>query len=132
MFVKPALAVLLAGVVGALTANHFQSSPQPVHDSAFAQARCASLDKEASEGVATLIADSSAVAESKLDQAFLQLRRARKHCRSGAVQVAYHDYISLQRSFPLRVGGISAAQSQAGALQPTSARLGGDRQHPDH
>ena len=132
MFVKPALAVLLVGVVGALTANLFQSTPQLVRDPAFAQARCASLDKEASEGIATLIADSSAVAESKLDQALLQLRRARKHCRSGAVQVAYHDYISLQRSFPLRAGGISAAQSQAGALQPTSARLGGDRQHPDH
>jgi hypothetical protein len=101
MFVKPALVVLLVGVVGALTANLFQSTPQLVRGPAFAQARCASLDKEASEGIATLIADSSAVAEWKLDQALLQLRRARKHCRSGAEQIAYHDYVSLHRTFAL-------------------------------
>ena len=131
MFVKPALAILLVGVVGTLAANRLQSSPQPVRDPAFAQAHCAALDKEAREGVATLIADSSAAAEWKLDQALLQLRRARKHCRSGTEQIAYHDYVSLQRSFSLRAGSISAAaQSEAGALQPTSALLGERKQHP--
>ena len=100
MFVKPALAVLLVGVVGALTANLFQSTPQLVRDPAFAQARCASLDKEASEGIATLIADSSAVAESKLDQALLQLRRARAStadlapCRSPITTTFHYSAVS--------------------------------------
>ena len=71
---------------------------------------CAAWDQEASRGIADLVPDPSARAEWKLDQALLQLRRARKHCRSGAVQVAYHDYASLHRGFPLpaRQAGLAA------------------------
>ena len=39
---------------------------------------CAAWDRAASEGIATLISDTSAVAELRLDEAILQLRRARK------------------------------------------------------
>src|SRR5688572_10391289 len=54
---------------------------------------CAAWDRAASAGIATLLADTSAGAELRLDESIAQLRRARKHCRSGATALAGHDYL---------------------------------------
>ena len=105
-----------------------RSSPKFAANATLAQPMCAAWDEQASRGIAELVFDTSATAEWKLDQALQQLRRARKHCRSGALQVAYHDYSSLHRGFPLFAGSISAAaRSHDGALRPTSSVLGGDK-----
>ena len=128
-------AVLIAGAAGLWSAKDYRSPPRFAAEAIPAQPMCAAWDHEASRGIADLIYDTSAKAEWKLDQALLQLRRARKHCRSGAVQVAYHDYASLHRGFPLLAGAVAAAarsqaaaaRSQEGALQPTSSLLGADK-----
>lgn len=127
-FSTAVFAVLIAGVAGLWSASNYRSSPKFAADVILAHPMCATWDQEASQGIANLISDTSATAEWQLDQALLQLRRARKHCRSGAVQVAYHDYASLHQGFPLLAGSIStSARSQDSALQPTSSRLSGDK-----
>jgi hypothetical protein len=122
-------AVLIAGAAGLWSVSTYRSPPKFAPDALLAQQMCAAWDEEASRGTADLIFDTSATAEWRLDQALLQLRRARKHCRSGAVQVAYHDYASLHRGFPLLANSISAAaQSQReGALQPAPSGLMRDK-----
>jgi hypothetical protein len=75
-------------------------------EAAARQPDCAAWDRAASEGIATLIADTSAVAELRLDEAILQLRRARKSCRSGAIALAGHDYASLHQAFPTSTGSV--------------------------
>ena len=67
---------------------------------------CEAWDREASQGIATLISDSSAAAELRLDEALRQLRRARKNCRAGAITLAGHDYESLHQTFPISTGSI--------------------------
>ena len=47
-------------------------------EAAAQQSDCVAWDRAASEGIATLISDTSAAAELRLDEAILQLRRARK------------------------------------------------------
>ena len=47
-------------------------------EAAAQQSDCVDWDRAASEGIATLISDTSAAAELRLDEAILQLRRARK------------------------------------------------------
>jgi hypothetical protein len=69
---------------------------------------CDAWDRAASEGIAAIISDRSIAAELRLDEAILQLRRARKNCRAGAVVLAGHDYASLQRTFPGSTGSIGA------------------------
>ena len=94
--------------------RHQRSGPGPAmavaetdrQPEAPAQAGCAAWDREASEGIAELVFDSSAAAVWKLDQAIVQLRRARKHCRSGSVQAALHDYASLHRNLPFLTGSL--------------------------
>ena len=94
--------LLIAAGVG-VTFFGVPSRSQSVRsDELSSSSTCVARDRAASEAVAELVYDSSAVAEWKLDQAILQLRRARKYCRSGSVQVALHDYASLQRNLPLR------------------------------
>jgi hypothetical protein len=75
-------------------------------EAAAAQPDCAAWDRVASEGIATLISDTSAAAELRLDEAILQLRRARKSCRSGAIALARHDYASLHQTFPTSTGSV--------------------------
>jgi len=103
-------AVLIAGTAGLWSTTTHPSSPKFAADALLAQPMCAAWDQEASRGIADLVFDTSAHAEWRMDQALLQLRRARKHCRSGAVQVAYHDYASLHRGFPVlaRQAGLQA------------------------
>jgi hypothetical protein len=69
---------------------------------------CDAWDRAASEGIAAIISDRSIAAELRLDEAILQLRRARKNCRAGAVALAGHDYASLQRTFPGSTGSSRA------------------------
>ncbi len=77
-------------------------------EAAAQQSDCVAWDRAASEGIATLISDTSAAAELRLDEAILQLRRARKSCRSGAIALARHDYASLHQAFPMPTGSIRA------------------------
>ena len=72
---------------------------------------CAAWDRAASEGIATLISDTSAAAELRLDEAILQLRRARKSCRSGAIALARNDYASLHQAFPISTGSIQTGKA---------------------
>jgi hypothetical protein len=122
-------AVLIAGAAGLWSTTTYRSAPKFAADGLLAHPMCAAWDQEASRGITDLVFDTSARAEWRLDQALLQLRRARKHCRSGAVQVAYHDYASLHRGFFLLANSISAAaHSQGeGALQPTPSGLSRDK-----
>jgi hypothetical protein len=78
-------------------------------------ANCEAWDREASEGIAALLPDRSAAAELRLDEAILQLRRARRLCRAGAPVLAEHDYASLQRAFPVSTGSIRNTSTRAGA-----------------
>ena len=62
---------------------------------------CAAWDREASSGIATLVPVSTALAESQLDHALFQLRRARKNCRAGWLDIARQDYASLRDAYPV-------------------------------
>jgi hypothetical protein len=113
-------------MLGGWTALHFQGHREP-GDNTNSQALCAVLDQQASEGIASLIADRSAIAEWKLDQALLQLRRARRNCRSGSEQVAYHDYASLNRNLALPTAATRAHTSMpGGSLRPIMSVNTGD------
>ena len=57
---------------------------------------CASWDREASVGVALLVRNPTAQGESQLDDALFRLRRARKNCRAGWLDIARQDYASLR------------------------------------
>jgi hypothetical protein len=59
---------------------------------------CASWDREASIGIAPLVLDSTPLAESRLDDALYRLRRARKNCRAGWLELARQDYTSLRNA----------------------------------
>jgi hypothetical protein len=61
---------------------------------------CASWDREASIGIALLVPVTAPLAESQLDYALFQLRRARKNCRAGRPALAREDYLSLSNSHP--------------------------------
>ena len=98
--------LLLIGISGVALAQLWPWLRPTGSQEAPAQPGCAAWDREASEGIAELVFDGSAAAEWKLDQAIVQLRRARKHCRSGSVQAALHDYASLHRSLPFLTGSI--------------------------
>jgi hypothetical protein len=61
---------------------------------------CASWDREASVGIALLVPETTALAESHLDDALFRLRRARKNCRAGWLDIARQDYEHLRKSHP--------------------------------
>jgi hypothetical protein len=63
-------------------------------------ALCASWDREASIGIALLIPNPTALAESQLDYALFQLRRARRNCRAGWLDLARQDYAALRDAHP--------------------------------
>jgi hypothetical protein len=93
----PGLLLLVAVTFGFTQLVGRARAPGPAAD--VPEADCAAWDRAASAGIATLISDTSAAAELRLDEAIAQLRRARKHCRSGATALAGHDYASLHQSF---------------------------------
>ena len=100
--------LLLAAVVALCLTQLVPWTRSAGREAAAHQADCAPWDRVASEGIATLISDTSAAAELRLDEAILQLRRARKSCRSGAIALARHDYASLHQAFPTSTGSIRA------------------------
>jgi len=100
--------LLLAAVVALCFAQLVPWTTSAGRETAAHQLDCAAWDRVASEGIATLLSDTSAAAELRLDEAILQLRRARKSCRSGAIALARHDYASLHEAFPVFTGSIRA------------------------
>ena len=103
--------VLFAGVLAAaLLALRYVDRPRVQNNSArLAAADCVAWDEEAVSGISGLLADTSAAAELKLNEALSQLHRARVYCRSGALDVAAHDYVSLHRAFPTATGSVRVA-----------------------
>jgi hypothetical protein len=73
---------------------------------------CASWDGEASVGVALLVPSTTALDESRLDDALFRLRRARKNCRAGWLDVARQDYGSLRDEFPFPGRPLAEANGQ--------------------
>lgn len=73
---------------------------------------CASWDREASIGIALLVPRSTALAESQLDDALFQLRRARKNCRAGRLGLAREDYASLRDAYPFPSRSAADASGQ--------------------
>jgi hypothetical protein len=61
---------------------------------------CAAWDRAASLGIAVLVPDPTPLAQSHLDEALLQLRRARQNCRAGWLDVARAEYQQLRESYP--------------------------------
>jgi hypothetical protein len=113
-----AVAILtIAGIVGA---NLLRSSSSDASAAVRQGPDCVELDREATQALAPLLHDNSAAAEWKLDQALLQLRRARKHCRSGSVELAGHDYNSLVQSFPILTG---STKPKPGDLDLSARRI---------
>ena len=62
--------------------------------------QCQAWDRASSVGIALLVPDDSDVAEARLDDALYRLRRARKHCRAGRLDLARQDYDALHRAHP--------------------------------
>ena len=61
---------------------------------------CLAWDRETSIGIALLVPVEGDLAEARLDEALNILRRARKNCRAGRVDLARQDYADLQRRYP--------------------------------
>ena len=114
--------VILLGMTGLVLSQAGSWSRSPNRPDVSGPPNCAAWDREASEGIAALISDTSAAAELRLDEAILQLRRARKNCRAGFVELAGHDYTSLHRAFPFVTGSTRANPHDTAASQlPKSA-----------
>ena len=62
--------------------------------------QCRAWDRATSIGIALLLPDDSDLAEARLDDALHRLRRARKHCRAGRIDLARQDYDALHRAHP--------------------------------
>jgi hypothetical protein len=79
--------------------------------------RCATVDGEASIGIALLIPNAAEAVEARIDDALFRLRRARKHCRIGRIDLAAQDYRWLRSAYPLpatpQVHAIAASPGQA-------------------
>jgi hypothetical protein len=63
--------------------------------------QCRAWDRDTSIAIALLVPDDSDIAEARLDDALYQLRRARKNCRAGRLDLARQDYDILRRTHPL-------------------------------
>lgn len=82
-------AILMIGASGAVFVSKVGASKTL---EALALTDCAALDRAARARVAALIDDNSGAGELRLDEALLQLRRARRLCRAGDRITARHDY----------------------------------------
>jgi hypothetical protein len=74
--------------------------------------RCPAWDRETSIGIALLVPMEGELAEARLDAALHRLRRARKNCRAGRLDLAHQDYAALQRAYPFPDQGPAAQQSE--------------------
>ena len=110
-----AIALALSQLAPSKSVSHQESAPQ---------ANCEAWDRAASEGIAALISDNRAASDLRLDEAILQLRRARKNCRSGSIELAGHDYKSLHQTYPVATGSIRATshENAKGTKAPMSAQ----------
>jgi hypothetical protein len=70
---------------------------------------CRSWDRDTSVGIALLVPDDRDVTEARLDDALYRLRRARKNCRAGRLDLARLDYDTLQRAHPFPIQQASSA-----------------------
>ena len=113
--------LLLVGVI-ALALSQLGPSRSVSRQEATSQPNCETWDRAASEGIAAIISDNRAAGEVRLDEAILQLRRARKNCRSGSIDLAGRDYGSLHQTYPVSTGSIRAIPHDAatGAAAPMS------------
>ena len=82
------LLIVLATCLTLVAAWSVAGGAKPTFD-----ARCATWDVAASVAVADLVADHSV--EQRLGDAVFRLRRARKYCRYGLVDLARLDYAAL-------------------------------------
>src|SRR5262249_41052033 len=62
---------------------------------------CASWDRGASKGAALVEPSATGLDGARLDDALFRLRRARKNCRNGWLDIARQDYLSLRDEFPI-------------------------------
>lgn len=97
---------VLAGLALATIAVAYNDRAEKRPRTLLSASDCKAWDEEAAHGIAALLADSSAAAEMRLNEALSQLRRARLYCRSGSINVARYDYESLHRAFPITTGSI--------------------------
>ncbi len=84
------LLIVLAACLTLVAAWSAAGGAKPTFD-----ARCETWDVAASVAVADLVADHSPVVEQRLGDAVFRLRRARKYCRYGLVDLARLDYAAL-------------------------------------
>jgi len=62
-------------------------------------AACVSWDRDATADISRLLADSTSAGEARLAHALYRLRRARRSCRAGAVELAREDYDHLHTEY---------------------------------
>jgi hypothetical protein len=110
--------VLAAGVIGA---NIWRPAGSTVAGSV--DTNCGELDRAATEALAPLLHDASAAAEWTLDQALQQLRRARRNCRAGSVELAGNDYNALIQAHPVLTAS-TRTRSGAGTDVSSQGRSG--------
>jgi len=60
---------------------------------------CVSWDRDSTAGISRLLADSTSAGEARFAQALHWLRRARRSCRAGAVELAREDYEHLHAEY---------------------------------
>jgi hypothetical protein len=58
------------------------------------------------------VPNTTALDESRLDDALFRLRRARQNCRAGWLDVARQDYLSLRSEFPFPGRPLAEAKGQ--------------------
>ena len=69
---------------------------------------CVVRDRDASAGIALALLGSAAGAEARVDNALLQLRRARTYCRWSWTAPARVEYDALRKAFPVTHEQVSA------------------------
>jgi hypothetical protein len=86
--------LVLLGVFGLLSLSYL-ALPSASEETARLDVRCEGLDRDASQAVARLVRDQDEVVERQLGDAIFRLRRARKNCRIGWLDLARQDYEAL-------------------------------------
>ena len=69
---------------------------------------CVVRDRDASAGIALALLGSAAGTEARIDNALLQLRRARTYCRRSWTSPARVEYDALRKAFPVTDEQVSA------------------------
>ena len=96
-------------MVGLAVLAYFDQPKTTVMLAAVEHSDCEAWDREAIRGITTLLEANSAAADSKVNEALAQLRRARMYCRPGSMNLARNDYEALHRALPTVTGSIRPA-----------------------